>query len=139
MTDQEAFDKVCEWLRRPGASRCVDENDCCVYYRPSDGNRCGIGGIMPEDMAQMCGGVNLNASQMADPEWIIRTGLDYNVNSHSIVEYFKGVNLRLLDSLQSVHDSVMHWDELGSKFNKDGENALAELAGSYHLNYTEAA
>src|SRR6185436_5220146 len=110
MTDQEAFDKVCEWLRRPGASRCVDENDSCVYYRPSDGNKCGIGGIMPDQMAQMCADINLNASQLADPHpvQISDHWNNYEIDTHSIVEYFKDNNHRLLDSLQSVHDSVMH-------------------------------
>lgn len=93
MNDQEAFDGVYAWLAREGATKCVNANGDCVYWR-ADGNRCAIGGIMPEDMAK--------EFQHAYSSGIAQLILDYT----NVEQFFSGVSDDLLDALQTAHDSV---------------------------------
>lgn len=139
MTDQEAFDAVAAWLRRDGATRCVrlfdagDEADTCIYYRASDGNRCAIGGIVPLEIAKELGTVTANADQLLQ----VDSEYEFNLQSettHKLRVQFDGVNTKLLNSLQVVHDSAYSWDNNG---HWNGEDELKTVANQYGLTYTE--
>lgn len=123
MNSQEVFDAVCDWLRRPDASRCTKLSEYgvekCIYYRNSDENRCAIGGILPIEIARQHAETQMNASDLL--------GEDTRV-----WELFTGVSTSLLDALQRVHDDAANWNP---KF--DGEGELKDVANYYSLVYTE--
>lgn len=138
MTNQETFDAVCKWLRRDGATRCVAQlngDDQCIYYRESDGNRCGIGGIVPLEIAKKLGTVAANASQLIE----VDSEYEFNLESATTEKLrlqFGDTNPKLLNSLQVVHDSTYNWDTNEGNFS--GEDDLKTVANQYGLTYTEA-
>lgn len=48
MTEQEAYERMREWLGREGASKSESRNGLCVY-RLGDGNKCAVGVLIPDE------------------------------------------------------------------------------------------
>lgn len=118
MTNQEAYDGVMKWLTRPNAKRCSTAPGLgaqCVYYDPITENRCAIGGHLPLDIAKRLkkaaigiqGILNESEDDLYDVE-----NLDLELIPF-IKDYYDGVDVGLLDSLQRMHDSIDAWGAEG--------------------------
>lgn len=112
MTTQEAYEKMREWLGRPGAEKCyVDDMNGwnCLYLR-DDGNRCAIGCLLPDDLAQKLAETNESVSGLIAENAEVR-------------ELFKGVSEAFLSDAQQLHDYndeenwVMILDETAERYN----------------------
>ena len=96
-TDQETFDVVAEHLLRQD-ERCVDEQGDCAY-RGEKGLKCAIGCLIPDS----------EYIETFEGEGIyISPGKHFEAGVPSVVGNLMrhlGYNLRLLNSLQNIHDS----------------------------------
>lgn len=120
MTDQEFFDASVAHLRRQGAKASEYSSSGAVIscmYRGPGGRACGVGGVMPDYLAQIVSDRGFNAKR-------ISTVLDHVVEARL---FFDGVTGDLLFDMQDVHDNsaVEEW-----------ERRFQRLANSYSLVYT---
>ncbi len=96
-TDQEAFDAIAAHLNK-GKGRCMGPKGVCAYYDEDTDNNCAIGAIV-DDPASM---ENAHMGEGVDTLFRERV-LDVG-----------NVSLRLLTTLQTVHDGPENWR--GKKF-----------------------
>ena len=88
MTNQEAFDRICEHLIRQGRPAVGDDGLCA--YRGEGGTACAIGGILPDELYRPgIEGSNIRGLIECRPD---------------VAKYFAGVDADLLARLQNAHD-----------------------------------
>jgi hypothetical protein len=109
---QDAYERIRAWLGRPGASRCAvgtgHGDDYCVYR--DNGNRCAIGGILPDDLLDVMDTYQGDVSEI--------------ISEFSQVEFFfDNVDEDFLLKAQSAHDRVAVEDE----FDEDVDPPAIEL------------
>ena len=129
MTNQEAFDGIMKWLTRDNGSRCATADAPgaqCLYYDPVTGNRCAIGGHLPLDISKRLNeaavGIDGILTQSDDDLYDVRS-LDLELVP-LIRDYYDGVEPKLLDSLQRLHDRAAAWGDNGFK-DFDGADLIA--------------
>lgn len=116
-SDQEAFSKAYRWAKYN--EPCVNERGACAY-RNASGNRCLVGALMPEDMAE-----NVHNTGIVT---LLRHSVDTEVN-----ELFSNLDTALLISLQCAHDHAYNND-----LSKEAYLAeLREVATSFGLTVPE--
>lgn len=115
MTNQEAFDIMVNHLRTmPG--RSVNARKTVCQYRNSNGNKCAVGVLIPDNEY--------------DSDWDINTiGIDM---IYSKIPSLQGLNINLLQKMQDAHDNPNNWKE--DQFTS--EQLLACIAYEFHLEYT---
>lgn len=122
MTKQEAYEKVREYLTRPGARRAYDptpvltmdgtklENGCCRYAIEIDGEtqKCAVGILLKQEdldrsMASFVGGVESLLHEYGWPDYIqeLGNGADDEEQQYDAL-YF-------LNRLQVTHDVSDNW------------------------------
>jgi hypothetical protein len=107
MNNQEAFTIARDHLLKQG-KRSVNGEAC--LYRASDGSKCAVGCLIPDDQY----------------DGVIENHPVEDIIDH--VPALRGLNLTLLDALQSIHDNE----------NPDGWEAdLRKAANEFKLIYTE--
>lgn len=112
MTPQEIFDTVATHLFTQG-KRAMDPNTDRCAYRTPDGKKCAIGCLIPDELYDQ-GMEGYSVSCLVDAKFLLPS--------------FFNRNLRLLSSLQSVHDGIGCWS---SKESLRAE--LAKVADIYNL------
>ncbi len=115
MTNQEAFDKVCNHLRRM-LRRSIDRTGNYCSYRSKNGNKCAIGCLIPDEEYK--------------PEFERRSVA--GLIQRFWIPSLDGISSLLLLDLQELHDRRYNWNEYG--FN--GESGLEYIALKYDLRYT---
>ena len=119
--NQDAFDKILEWLTRTDASQCTGgDHQCGCTYRNSDGNNaCAIGVLMPTKLARSID----RAGGVSD----IVTVLSW---SSSAKKWFAKCNHNFLTNMQSFHDNSMF---ARAYSNSDRLESLKDIATTYKL------
>ena len=125
MTPQEIFDTVARHLFTQGERADIvldDDTDDGVRkgffscrYRAPGGAKCAVGALIPDEAYS--------------PSMEERNFSDVYDSFAPVLPLWMGDNLRLLASLQSVHDDHHYWGSTGSM-----REALANVADFYHLN-----
>ncbi len=109
MTNQEVFDKCVSFLRKQGCAS-LSEKGFCSYFGP-DGKRCAVGVFIEEnEYKPEFEGDSLNCRPLIQE--LMRN---------------KGIDLRLLDRLQDVHDGYMF---------EEWEEQFLSVADAFELEYT---
>ncbi len=96
----------------------LTNNNACVYYNASNGNRCAIGRLLSEPQAKY-----LTSTYKYQDETVRRliTKLDPKVPMEAeILEVLQQYDLEFLCQLQRLHDNHKYWDE-------DGLNDYGEM------------
>lgn len=115
LTLQEVFDKVLEHSRQMTelSLEIVKSGYPCCLYRASNGNKCFIGALIPDELySEQMEGCGVNELMVRFPE----LKKMFNIKDESALE-----------DLQLIHDS--HFD--------DREEKLENFAATYGINYTE--
>lgn len=147
MTKQEAYERVRNYLTRPGARRAYDptpvltvagerlENGCCRYETVIDGatQRCAVGILLEREdldrsMATFVGGVETLFEEYGLPDYIQEIG-EGNSDSERRAD-----TLYFLQSLQTAHDTITNWTEDGFEVAQ-----LDQLAISFGLSVPQEA
>ncbi len=125
MTPQEIFDTVARHLFTQGERAGIvldDDADDGVRkgffscrYRAPGGAKCAVGALIPDEAYSF----NMEERGVADV---------YHSFS-AVLPVWMGDNVKLLASLQSVHDDRCYWESTGSM-----REALANVADFYNLN-----
>lgn len=97
MTNQEAFDIMCEHLMTQGCK--AEDNDGNCRYRTDDGKMCPVGALIPDDRYRA-------ALENATP----RDLCDKHEPAYFVLE-MEGLNSIILQRVQSIHDNspVEEW------------------------------
>lgn len=118
--NQDAFNKILEWLTRTDASLCTGQPIRGCTYRNSDGNNaCAIGVLMPTKLARSID----RAGGVTD----IVTVLSW---SSSAKKWFANCNDHFLTNMQSFHDNIMFQRNYS---NSDRLASLKDIATTYKL------
>ena len=117
MNNQEAFDLAVKHLYFQG-ERSYDYNKQFCTYRNSNGTRCAVGALIPDELYS-------KEMETKDIGQLIN-------NNVSIKKYFEDVEKYLLVDLQDIHDSQHNWNSEG--LNDIGVFLLRNLANRYGLN-----
>ena len=96
MTNQEAFDRVCQHLAKQ-KERCIIAESC--RYR-LDNKKCAIGALIPDELYESNMDMRPGYGSPANLS-VIRLITEYD----SIRDLFQGVNANMLYSLQIAHDT----------------------------------
>ena len=124
MTPQEIFDTVARHLftqgERAGIVLDDDADDdsgrgffSCRYRAPG-GAKCAVGVLIPDEAYSF----NMEERGIADVYYFFS----------AVLPVWMGDNVKLLASLQSVHDDFSYWESTGSM-----REALTNVADFYHL------
>lgn len=118
MTPQEIFDTVARHLFTQGErAGIVLDDDAMGFscrYRAPGGAKCAVGALIPDEAYSF----NMEERVIADV---------YHCFS-AVLPVWMGDNVKLLASLQSVHDDFSYWESTGSM-----REALANVADFYNL------
>ena len=127
-TLQQAFDKMLNEMRARNYEVAYDEgNKTCTYCDPETGLKCHIGLLLTDEELEELGDDNNSASEIV---------YEYSFKS------LDGLNGRVLDILQHIHDSSRHFNYCRLSINppdarmKFYEQNMSEFAGLHNLNYT---
>jgi hypothetical protein len=106
MDTQEAYELMRAWLTRPGAAISLDS--VCMY-RSSDGNRCAVGCLIPDNLYDdsIEGGTVVS--------WVHK--------ENNLWKYFTNVDFDFLIEAQILHDLMQNWST--GKFNVQALDKLA--------------
>lgn len=127
MTPQEIFDTVARHLFTQGERAGIvledDPTDDDKYankgfscrYRAPGGAKCAVGVLIPDEVYSF----NMEERGVNDVYYAFA----------AVLPLWMGENLKLLASLQSVHDDFCYWQSTGSL-----RAALANVADFYNLN-----
>lgn len=94
MTNQEAYDRVKAHLLKQNKKAMKDDYGKCTY-QTSDGLKCAIGALLPE---------HILTYEFVQTNHPISSLLDGICGTPEIIDHFRGVDPKLLNALQSVHD-----------------------------------
>jgi hypothetical protein len=99
--DQSAFDAIVRWVERDGGERAFDEvAGMCMYVDGSTGNKCAIGGILPDDELHV----------IEEEE----NGIGAVCRRHEEIDFFfKNVDKGMLEEMQGHHDDPNNWNSQG--------------------------
>lgn len=121
MNNQEVFDAVAIHITEQGGKSLM--NDYMCAYRAPDGKRCAIGCLIPDHLYDRgIEGLGINGIYDKRHE----TG-----HRSAIMAFFEGVDLRLLHSLQVVHDNTFGDD--AQDFVKSFHKLMRRVAEQYDL------
>lgn len=122
--NQDAFDKILEWLTRTGASLCIGGPDRGCKYRNTDGNNaCAIGVLTPDRMARIIDRSKNNTD--------IATVLD---RYPSAKKWFEKCDVEFLMDMQAFHDDYMfHADYMFRDSKSTRLSILESTAKTYKL------
>jgi hypothetical protein len=102
-SNQDAFNKILDWLTRADASECVVENvngsSGCMYRSADGNNACAIGVLMPTRLARSIDG----AGGTGGTSHIV-TVLDRYPTAK---KWFAKCNNDFLSNMQEFHDDIM--------------------------------
>jgi hypothetical protein len=120
MSDQLALDTVIAHLRTQGRRSMLsaeegEDQDTCAY-RSSDGCKCSIGVLIPDDLYD-------HSMEHRSPIYIVER----------LGRKLLSVNRDLLLELQTLHDEPLHWDNTG--FSSKGEEIGYRIATKHNLKY----
>ena len=113
ITEQEAFDRMVNHLRKQGKKSVHEITRTCLYRHP-DGLKCAVGALIPDELYK--------------PDFETRTASDvFKLSTHLNSLFVHDIYL-LLDRMQEIHDFAEphHWEE-----------RFKEVAEEYYLRYTE--
>lgn len=115
MDDQEIFDTVAEHLFRQGTRSYAMDRGC--LYRGPDGTKCAVGCLIQDD----------------DYTPNMENKSVYALEEDGLLPKYLMKNIRLLSSLQMVHDT----DGWGNR--DEMRQALEEVAGMFNLDASKIA
>jgi hypothetical protein len=144
MTPQEAFDRALTGVRKQGGYS-MNANSGCLYRGPL-GRKCGIGQLVDDD--------SLVKAMDDDADDSSISSILYSRQDSERVEFplidkldalFEGLDVNLLQEIQSAHDDAAQDADIGVAINKGSADDLApfetrmrELAARWNLVYTPA-
>jgi hypothetical protein len=114
MDNQEFYDKSVAHLRKQ-RRKALLVTTCA--YRTDDGLACAVGGVMPDDLAANVVTTGNNTTSIND----------LLVENRAVAAFFRGVDTRLIENMQRVHDR----EEIS-----DWEREFRWVARSFKLTYT---
>jgi hypothetical protein len=114
--DQDAYERIRSWIARDGATKAYDETVGQCLYQAGDGNRCAIGGILPEDLLRLVD---------QDESGISGVLQDYP----GINEWFVNCDGQLLSDFQKAHDEADNHPERWQADALARLDAIAQAAG----------
>ena len=111
MTDQEAFDAMCRHLLGMKKQSATRTGNC--RYRAAGDLRCAVGVLIPDDQYS-------RALEGSAVTWIVGE-----------VPALKGLDVVMLEKVQSIHDSHWNWDKRGLTI--EAKERLRTIAADFHL------
>ncbi len=121
MTPQEMFDKAYLGVIQQGSKSNNPDGSCA--YRGQSGNKCGIGHLIPDDLAKA---------------WDKRTNssiLHIRATERFPIPDFIKKNMSLARDLQAAHDTCASYDH--HAFLREFKHRMAQVAKDYKLTIPE--
>ena len=133
LDNQSAFDRALAHMMRQ-TEQATDDEDSCVYYVPETGNTCGVGCLLPVELAKKLSEARFvnedGGSWDTVVDYSTARGEDYSDEPReadptavAAVEALDGVSNRLLCEIQRVHDAR----KSGTRTDDDKLEMLQEL------------
>jgi hypothetical protein len=135
MTLQESYDQMRAWLTRPGAKRAARTAFSCVYYDPTNGNKCAVGCLLQQKTLEEIGTFLGDLGELS--EELIGKGINDPIldliGAHKDegedggIEFDHYRNYDFLSRAQRLHDHEPNWSE--GKFDVEKLDNLARNFG----------